>query len=162
VSEGLYVNEDPLDLHQVLVSPAHSGVVSTVGRIGLFRSKDGGDHWGTVPVPGGTPKRRPYCRQLVLAPDDPNTLLLGTSPVYESENGLIFRSTDFGNNWSPVDLGAPARGTVFAIAIDPARPKHIYCGVKTGDIFASHDGGQSWTPNPLPQGVRQLYTLKAG
>ena len=162
VSEGLYVNDDALDLHRIVASPAHPGVVSTIGRIGLFRSRDGGAHWGTLSVPSAFPGRRPYCRELVVAPDDPHTLYLGTGPAFEADRGALFKSTDFGVNWWPVELGAPIRSTVFALAIDETRPKQIFCGIKNGDVFASHNGGESWTLNPLPGGARQLYALAAG
>jgi photosystem II stability/assembly factor-like uncharacterized protein len=162
VTDGLYVTDDALDLHRIVVSPAHAGVVSTIGRIGMFRSRDAGEHWGTLAVPPSATGKRPYCRELVVAPDDPHVLYLGLGAAFESDKGGLFRSTDFGINWWPIDLGAPVRNTVFAVAIDEARPDHIYCGIKSGEVFWSRDGGTSWAVNPLPQGARQLYALAAG
>ncbi len=162
VTDGLYVTDDALDLHRIVVSPAHPRVVSTIGRIGMFRSRDAGDHWGPMAVPPSATGKRPYCRELVIAPDDPHVLYLGLGAAFESDKGALYRSTDFGINWWPVDLGGPVRNTVFAVAIDEARPDHIYCGVKSGEVFYSRDRGETWAMNPLPQGARQLYALAAG
>ncbi len=162
VTDGLYVNDDALDLHRIVVSPAQPGVVTTIGRIGMFRSRNGGDHWAHVPVPTLVEGRRPYCRELVIAPDDPHVLYLGTGPAFEADRGALYRSTDFGVNWWPVDLGAPIRNTVFAIAFDETQPNRVYCGIKSGEVFCSKDGGHTWSVNRLPSGARQLYALAVG
>ena len=42
VIDGLYVNEDSVDLHSVVVSPVRPGAVTVATRIGAFRSLDRG------------------------------------------------------------------------------------------------------------------------
>jgi hypothetical protein len=54
------------------------------------------------------------------------------------------------------------RNTVFAVATDEVKPEHVFCGIKSGEVFYSHDHGAAWAVNPLPQGARQLYALAAG
>lgn len=158
-TSGLYVNDDALDLHRVVVSPGHGGVVDVVGRIGMFRSHDHGEHWGHLPVPSVVEGRYPYCRDLVVAPDDPHVLYLGAGAAFESDRGVLYRSTDFGINWWPVDFGMRVPNTVFAVAIDAARPGNIYCAAKSGEVYLSFDHGHSWRVNPLPRGARQVYAL---
>ena len=31
-----------------------------------------------------------------------------------------------------------------------------------GEVFGSHDGGQTWSPHPLPEGATQVYALACG
>ena len=35
----------------------------------------------------------------------------------------------------------------------------MYCATSGGEVFASEDGGQSWTARPLPDGATQVYAM---
>ena len=48
LSHGQYVNDDPVDMHGVLASTFRPGSVLGIGRAGMFRSTDKGDHWARV------------------------------------------------------------------------------------------------------------------
>ena len=58
--------------------------------------------------------------------------------------------------------GAPLKTTVFAVAVDPARPDNIFCTSKVGQVFSSIDRGKHWRMNPLPAGVGHVFALAAG
>jgi photosystem II stability/assembly factor-like uncharacterized protein len=98
---------------------------------GVWRSEDGGDNW-TPPgeeLDGGV-------TAMVVAPDDPSTLLVGT------RGGRILRSLDAAASWSPVGLQQPTQ--VRALAIDPTDPTVIYAAFSRG-LFRSADRGDAWT-----------------
>ncbi|HEX8924505.1 MAG TPA: hypothetical protein VF786_01865, partial [Terriglobales bacterium] len=40
----------------------------------------------------------------------------------------------------------PDGGDARSLSIDPRNPDHILLGTTTGEIYASNDGGRSWTP----------------
>lgn len=161
VTDGLYVVDDAVDLHRIVVGPAHPGVVNTIARIGMFRSEDRGVHWRNMGVPS-LAGREAYCRDLVMAPDDPDTFYLGAGTGFDGNHGAAFETRDNGRSWRALDLGTIPRSTVFGFAADAARPERLYCAAKLGEAFWSHDRGRSWRANPLPSGVSPIYTMAAG
>jgi photosystem II stability/assembly factor-like uncharacterized protein len=161
VTEGLYVVDDAVDLHGVVVSPDRPRTVNIIGRIGMFRSEDGGAHWRHVPVPPLT-LRGTYCRTLTVAPDDPATFYLGAGTDFDGDEGVLFRSQDHGRTWRRLDLGAKPRSTLFGVAVDPRAPARLYCASKGGEVFGSRDHGATWRAHPLPTGATQAYALAVG
>jgi photosystem II stability/assembly factor-like uncharacterized protein len=57
------------------------------------------------------------------------------------------RTEDGGKSWQPLDGGLAEGGKQFveALVIDQAHPEHLYAGVRSGEIYASQDGGASWS-----------------
>ncbi|SEF05727.1 Sortilin, neurotensin receptor 3 [Rhizobiales bacterium GAS188] len=161
VTEGLYLNEDSVDIHSVVVGPNRTGAVTAATRIGTFRSADRGLHWRNLQVPPLRP-RGTYCRSLAYAPDDPETLYLAGGNDFDGDRGALFVSHDDGNSWEVIDVGAPLKTTVFAVAIDADRPDHIFCTTKIGQVFHSADRGKHWHVNPLPRGVGHVFALAVG
>ena len=161
VTEGLYTVDDAIDLHRAVVSAAHPGVIDTISRIGMFRSIDRGAHWMHVAVPG-LRGRETYCRDLVVAPDDPNTLYLGAGTAFDGDLGAVFKSVDYGHSWTRLDLGTTPRSTIFAVAVDPHRPASVFCSSKGGEVFCSRDSGATWLPHPLPAGSTRVYVIAVG
>src|SRR5229473_3282688 len=129
VTEGLYVVDDAVDLHGVLVSPAQPRTVHVIGRIGMFRGEDRGARWQHVSLPPLT-LRGTYCRALTLAPDDPGTFYLGAGSGFDGDEGALLLSRDGGRAWRRLDLGAKPGSTLFGVAVDAATPARVYCASK--------------------------------
>jgi photosystem II stability/assembly factor-like uncharacterized protein len=161
VSEGYYVNDDPVDMHGVAVSAAQPRTVFTISRIGMWRSPDRGEHWQHVQLEMLSP-RGTYCRDIFVAPDDPRTMYCAAGPAFRSEEGALFASHDSGQSWSRMDLGTKPKSTMFAVDIDPRNSTHLYCTTSGGEVFYSRDKGMSWKTNPLPEGATQVYSLAVG
>ncbi|MCH2513268.1 MAG: hypothetical protein MK158_12595 [Dehalococcoidia bacterium] len=153
--DGPYLKNNTLDLHQVEVSAAAPGTVHIATQTAMFRSRDKGARWEHVQVeemfPGGS-----YCRDLLVAPDDPKTIYLaagaggGAAPPDTVQEGALFRSRDVGETWDRLDLGETVPGRMMAIAIDAAAPDHIYCAEYSGEVYSSSDGGSNWSKSVLP------------
>src|SRR5258707_7184780 len=70
-------------------------------------------------------------------------------------NGGVWKTTDFGNTWTPIFDDAGSSGSVGAIAVAPSNPNVVYVGsgeglqrpdLAVGDgIYKSTDAGKTWT-----------------
>ena len=69
---------------------------------------------------------------------------------------------DGGDSWTQVDLGAPVPHTMFKVAFDEHQPDRMSCATNGGEVWSSHDGGESWAPQPPPPGGTQIYALARG
>ena len=159
--DGVYVVEDSVDLHSVTVSPIHSGEVTITTRVGTFRSRDGGEHWGRLPVPPLREKGS-YCRALAYAPGRPETLYVGAGNDFDGDKGALFVSEDDGETWQAMPLPGPLKSTVFAIGVNARHPDSLHCATKNGGVFASDDRGRTWRYAPLPAGAGHVFALAFG
>ncbi|MBM3943229.1 MAG: hypothetical protein FJ316_09960 [SAR202 cluster bacterium] len=168
--DGPYLRNNTLDLHGVQVSAASPGTVFIITQVAMFRSRQRGQYWEHIQVeemfPGGS-----YCRGLLVDPNNPSTLYLasgaggGGAPRGIQEAGALFRSRDTGETWQRVDIGETPPRRMFQVAIDRAAPSRVYCCDGDGRVYASQDGGNSWTKTQVPgQMSRSLhvYPMAAG
>jgi len=160
VTEGVYVNEDSVDLHAVSVS-GKDGLLTVATRVGAFQSDDGGRRWRTLGIPMLRP-RGTYCRAIVRAADDPDRIYMGVGNDFDGDVGALIASSDGGSSWRTVSLPGPLKTTVFALAIDPRAPAGIACATKYGHVFASSDAGASWRMGSLPAGAGHVFALAVG
>ncbi|HEU4769744.1 MAG TPA: SBBP repeat-containing protein, partial [Pyrinomonadaceae bacterium] len=112
--------------------PLVAGAIRT--RSPVFKSVDNATSWSndSYGLAGGTP--------LVIDPKQPLRL-------YAGGNGM-FRSTDGGKTWSPINNGLAARFIV-ALVIDPLTPTTLYVATidsfgGAGGVYKTTDGGNSW------------------
>jgi photosystem II stability/assembly factor-like uncharacterized protein len=56
----------------------------------------------------------------------------------------LFKSTDRGTTWSPIDGGLPSGSAVSGIVVDPSNSAIVYAAASTG-LFRSSDGGANWS-----------------
>jgi len=159
MSHGQYLNDDTVDMHGVLVGRWRPGAVLAIGRAGLFRSTDQGEHWASARLEPLNPKGQTYCRDIREVPGDPKTIWVAAGANFQSDAGVLFRSTDGGSSWARVDMGVEPKTTMFAIAFDERQPQRMYCATSGGEVFASKDGGQSWAARHLPEGATQVYAM---
>ena len=162
LTDGLYRDNHTVDLHGVQVSAAAPGTVFIIAQVAMFRSRNKGRNWEHIRFgdmfPGGS-----YCRDLLVAPDDPRTLYLaagaggGGAPQGTQEAGALFRSNDTGETWQRLNIGYTPPGRMFQVAIDPAAPNRVYCCTNYGHFFASADGGARWTSHKIPLALKRGY-----
>jgi hypothetical protein len=144
----------------IAISPADSGVVWVGHEDGaVFRTADGTsgtpawqrcDHIGPKPL---APRR--YCTRIVPHPSDVRCAY-ATFGGFVSDNVWVTR--DSGATWLALGATLPA-APVHALAIHPRRPAWLYAGTEVG-LFASADGGTTWSPTnegPANVSVDELF-----
>ena len=104
-------------------------------------------------------KGQTYCRSIHEVPGDPKTIWVSAGGGFQSDMGVLFRSSDGGSTWKRVDMGAQPKTTMFALAFDERNPKRMYCSTGGGEVFGSHDNGTAWSRYSLPEGATQVYAL---
>ena len=84
------------------------------------------------------PKR--YCTRITIDPTNPNRVYV-TFGGFSPDN--VWRTEDNGSSWSNITANLPS-APVRSLAVWERNPKRIYVGTEVG-VFASEDGGQSWS-----------------
>lgn len=159
LSHGMYQTDQAVDTHGILAAGLSPGLVFSITGAGLFRSPDGGDHWGHVPLAPLDATGRLYTRAIQEDPHDPNVIYVGAGNGFDGNLGDLFRSEDGGDNWSPVDLGVQPSSSIFCIAFDRSTPGRLACATYRGQIYISEDAGSSWEETALPGGATHVYAL---
>ena len=122
-----HISIDPQNSDRIYVS-AWSLSSQQIGDV--FRSKDGGRTWQTLPAMHGK-----SIRALAMFKGNSNVLVAGALDG-------VFRSKDGGNNWEHLSASSEVKN-VESIAIDPKDPNTIYAG--TWHLaWKTSDAGASW------------------
>jgi hypothetical protein len=100
---------------------------------------------------------RVHCHRLTIDPNNP-------SKVYATFGGFqpgnVWRTLDNGANWTNISNGLPA-APVRTLVVSPVDGNALYIGTEVG-IFASADGGASWSPSndgPANVSVDELFWM---
>jgi photosystem II stability/assembly factor-like uncharacterized protein len=152
--------EGMLDGHAIAVSAARPGTVFLAVRMGMFRSTDRGATWEDMKVGRFSPLT--YARDVRVSFQDSRTLYACLSPAARSQDGSLYRSQDLGETWTRFDRGVKAEATMMAVALHPRDPDQVHGVSRTGQVFATEDGGRTWSEQRLPKGVQDVYAVACG
>jgi photosystem II stability/assembly factor-like uncharacterized protein len=124
-----HISVDPQDSNKIYVS-AWSSSGQQIGEI--FRSRDGGANWQTLPAMHGK-----SIRAMAMFKGDSNVLVAGALDG-------VYRSKDGGDTWEHL---SPANSTeiknIESIAVDPKDSNTVYAG--TWHLaWKTSDGGANW------------------
>ena len=140
------------EVREIVINPFDGKTifVGTINR-GIWRSTDSGNSWTDLSDKlKNFPDNR--FRDLELGRSTPGLIFLAT------QYGLI-KSTDYGNNWSKVELITPKdQAVINSIAISPKNASEIYYVTNT-TFYRSLDGGKNWSPQKLPTVTRVGWKL---
>jgi hypothetical protein len=158
-------------LHTILVDPTDpKRLWVAASAIGAFRSDDGGATWHTknnglpaVPTDEGHPDVSRCVHKMVLDPRDSNTM-------YVQFHGGVFKSTDAGDSWQPIESGLPGNfgfpmvitpaGDLFVVPLEADTHRYVKGGRL--QVYRSRDGGESWAPSGrgLPEEPEYVGVLR--
>lgn len=129
--------------------PVRSGILYALNMSRIFKSTNSGADWqnasGGISPSGSS--------VLAIDPKTPDTLYLGIQASPDAPpsdvrisgvgDGGMFKSTDGGLSWQPINFGLAANG-VRCLAIDPNMTSTVYAGTNAGGLLKSTDGGATW------------------
>ena len=166
----LYPGETVPNIRRIVINPHNPDMLYVTVETkpntepwqgGVYKSTDGGESWIAkcnglreyVGRPEDHPMQTSNYREIVIDPDNPETLYVGD---FAWGDFGIYKTTDGGDNWvhttirtgpdKNMSLGwlELAGLPVDCLAIDPSDPNRLYFG--TGmTLFKTNDGGDSWS-----------------
>lgn len=152
--------EGMFDIHALCVTPAAPDTVFTATRMGLFRSRDRGETWDDLRVSRFSPYS--YGRDVKVSPQDPKVLYACVSVASHGETGALLRSTDIGETWARIDHSVDPKGTMMTVTPHPEDANVVHAATRAGQVFATLDGGKTWSTHQLPEGCAGVYSLACG
>jgi hypothetical protein len=139
-------------VHRIAAHPSRPDVLFMQKHWDVMRSDDAGDSWyeisGDLPTDFGFP--------IDVHAHEPETIyvvpITSDSLHYPPEGKLrVYRSRTGGNEWEPLTKGLPQKDCYHnvlrdAMAVDSLDSCGIYFGTSGGQVYASPDAGDSWSP----------------
>lgn len=137
-------------VHKVVRDPDDPDLLVLQNHGGVFRSADGGASWQSATE--GLPADFGFGVARTASPSGswfvfPLSADLNRFPV-DGRAG-VYRSDDQGRSWTDSSAGLPTSGfhTVVlrdALTCDAEDPAGVYFGTRSGEVWASSDGGRRW------------------
>jgi photosystem II stability/assembly factor-like uncharacterized protein len=139
-------------VHRIAMHPSRPETLFMQKHWDVMRSDDAGATWhevsGDLPSDFGFP--------IDVNANEPETIYVvpikSDSEHYPPEGKLrVYRSRTGGNEWEALTNGLPQKDCYVnvlrdAMAVDALDPCGVYFGTTGGQVYASADGGDRWTP----------------
>jgi hypothetical protein len=139
-------------VHRIALHGSRPQVLFMQKHFDIMRSDDAGESWqevsGNLPTDFGFP--------IDVHAHEPDTIYVipidGNGGRYPPEGKLrVYRSRTGGNEWEPLTKGLPQSHCYVnvlrdAMAVDSLDSCGIYFGTTGGQVYASADSGDHWTP----------------
>ena len=139
-------------VHRIARHPAHPRVLFMQKHWDVMRSDDGGDSWREVS--GNLPTDFGFV--IDVHAHEPETVYVvpikSDSEHYPPDGKLrVYRSRSGGQDWEALTRGLPQRDCYVnvlrdAMSVDGFDPCGVYFGTTGGQVYASADSGDNWTP----------------
>jgi photosystem II stability/assembly factor-like uncharacterized protein len=139
-------------VHHVAMNPQRPDVLFMQKHWDVMRSDDAGDNWKEVS--GNLPTDFGFV--IDIHAHEPETIYVvpikSDSEHYVMDGKLrVYRSKSGGNEWEALTKGLPQKDCYVnvlrdAMAVDTLDECGIYFGTSGGQVYASPDAGDSWSP----------------
>lgn len=139
-------------VHRIALNPTRPDTLYMQKHWDVLRTDDAGESWQEIS--GNLPSDFGFA--IAVHPHEPQTVYVvpikSDSEHYPPEGKLrVYRSRVGGHDWEPLTAGLPQahcyvnvlRGAMTTDAFDPCG---IYFGTTGGQVYASADSGDSWSP----------------
>lgn len=120
-----------LGVNSILINPIVANDIIAGTTAGIYRSKNGGDHWTKITEGIGSY----FVIGLVMDEKDGKTVYAGT------DHG-VYKSVDSGQTWMPKNTGLDSK-VVRSIFLNKSRPEILFVGTQNG-LYRTVNGGENW------------------
>ncbi len=128
------IAESPLD-ENLLYAGTDDGLIHV--------TTNGGKTWTKTDNIAGVPERT-YVNQIIASGKNKNVAYAAFNHHrYGDFKPYLFKTTDGGRSWLPIQNNLPARGSVYCVSEDHINPDMLFAGTEFG-VFFSMNGGGSW------------------
>lgn len=127
----------------IATSPHDAGEIWVGTDDGLVHvTQDEGKTWNNV-----TPKglAESLINAIEVSPTNAGTAYIAvTRYKWNDDSPMIFKTTDYGKNWTKIINGIPANNFVRVVREDPKQSDILYAGTERG-LYISFDAGNNWS-----------------
>ena len=139
------------NISTIAESPLRRGLLYVGTDDGLVQvTRDGGATWTRIAKFPGVPELTYVSRVLASAHDEGTVYLALDGHRSNDFRPYLLKSTDYGRTFRSIAGNLPADAPVYVIREHPRTAGLLFAGTEYG-VFASRDGGRSWTQ--LQQGM---------
>ncbi|MDZ7692095.1 MAG: hypothetical protein U5K69_13355 [Balneolaceae bacterium] len=128
-------------------SPVEPGVLWAGADDGLIHvSRDNGETWENV-----TPEGMPETMISIIEAgqfDGGTAYVAATRYKFSDFSPMLYKTDDYGQSWTRINEGIPAKDFTRTIREDPNREGLLYTGTETG-MYVSFNDGKQWQPLQL-------------
>lgn len=126
--------------------PQNAGLIIGSASGGVWMLKNNGGEWKPVSLHGNLNTLN--VGYIVQHPVNENEYLLGTGEEAGGSGTGMYKTTDNGNTWTPVNWLGNIPSYFTKIEYDPGHPDTVHAASNVG-YYRSVDGGNTWTPQLL-------------
>jgi len=137
-------------IHRLVQHPSRPDVLYQQNHCGIYKTTNAGEDW--IDIQQNLPSEFGF--PIALDTHQPDTVFVVVEDP-EGRNNVgkqfaIYRTENGGEEWQPLTKGLPEGPGVrlgvlrHAMCTDTNDPCGVYVGTNTGQLFASHDRGDSW------------------
>jgi photosystem II stability/assembly factor-like uncharacterized protein len=151
-------------VHKVVSHPTNTNRLFLQNHWGLYRSDDAGDSWQDIA--NGVPSDFGFA--MAINHHDANTVYI----VPLESDGFrctpeaklrVYRTRNAGESWEPLTVGLPQENAFETVLRDgmggdTLNPMGLYFGTRSGKVFGSNDGGESWAA--MMEGLPAVVCVK--
>jgi photosystem II stability/assembly factor-like uncharacterized protein len=151
-------------VHKVVSHPSNPDRLFLQHHWGVYRSDNAGESWNDIGR--GLPSDFGFAME--MDPNDANIVYI--IPIESDEFRCtpegklrVYRTKNSGESWEPLTNGLPQEDALETILRDNMKadgnnPTGLYFGTRSGKVFGSNDGGDSWTL--IKQGLPPITCVK--
>jgi photosystem II stability/assembly factor-like uncharacterized protein len=141
-------------------SSVRQGVLWTGSNDGVVHvTADGGQSWSEV-TPEGIVADTWISTVEPSSHDPAAAYVVANRHMMGEDHPLVFKTTDYGETWTPIHDGFPEDDFVWVVREDPERRGLLYAAAEWSGVYVSFDDGMTWQSIRLDLPVTPVRDLK--